>query len=76
MSRADAGGIGLVADSAAPPYGPTMCNRARYDGEPETLEGSAAKLFRERPRGNRFNPKELRPKSRNYVIREQEGHRF
>ena len=53
-----------------------MCNRARYAGEPETLWGSAAKLFSERPRDNRFNPKELRPKSRNYVIREQEGDRF
>ncbi|MET3762118.1 SOS response-associated peptidase family protein [Sphingomonas sp. UYEF23] len=53
-----------------------MCNRARYAGEPETLWGSAAKLFSERPRDNRFNPAELRPKSRNYVIREQEGERF
>ena len=53
-----------------------MCNRARYAGEPETLWGSAAKLFSERPRDNRFNPAELRPKSRNYVIREQEGDRF
>lgn len=53
-----------------------MCNRARYDGEPETLWGSAAKLFSERPRDNRFNPKELRPKSRNYVVREQDGDRF
>ena len=53
-----------------------MCNRARYAGEPETLWGSAAKLFSERPRYNRFNPTELRPKSRNYVVREQEGDRF
>ena len=53
-----------------------MCNRARYAGEPKTLWGSAAKLFSERPRYNRFNPTELRPKSRNYVVREQEGDRF
>ena len=52
-----------------------MCNRARYDGEPETLWGSAAKLFEERPRDNRFDPKELRPKGRAYVIREQDGER-
>jgi putative SOS response-associated peptidase YedK len=52
-----------------------MCNRARMDGEPETLWGSASKLFIERPRDNRFNPRELRPKSRNYVIREQAGER-
>lgn len=52
-----------------------MCNRARFTGEPETLWGSAGKLFGERPRDNRFNPQELRPKSRNYVIREQGGER-
>lgn len=43
--------------------------------EPETLWGSAAKLFSERPRDNRFDPRELRPKSRNYVIREEGGER-
>lgn len=48
-----------------------MCNRARMLGEPETLFGSAAKLFTERPRDNRFAPQELRPGSRNYVIREE-----
>lgn len=52
-----------------------MCNRARMSNEPETLWGSAAKLFSERPRDNRFDPRELRPKSRNYVVREQEGER-
>lgn len=50
-----------------------MCNRARYAGEPEALFGAANKLFGERPRDNRFNPQELRPKSRNYVIREREN---
>jgi hypothetical protein len=38
-----------------------MCNRARMDGEPETLWNSAAELFTERPRDNRFDPRELRP---------------
>ncbi len=52
-----------------------MCNRARFDGEPEAIFGSAGKLFGERPRDNRFNPQQLRPKSRNYVIREQGGER-
>lgn len=52
-----------------------MCNRARLQREPDTLWGSAAKLFSERPRDNRFNPSELRPKSRNYVVREQDGER-
>ena len=52
-----------------------MCNRARMRGEPETLFGSAAKLFTERPRDNRFDPQELRPKGRSYVIREEWGER-
>jgi putative SOS response-associated peptidase YedK len=52
-----------------------MCNRARMSNEPETLWGSAARLFSERPRDNRFDPRELRPKSRNYVVREQGGER-
>lgn len=43
-----------------------MCNRARYDGEPSTLFGSAKELFQERPRDNRFNPQELRPRGRAY----------
>jgi putative SOS response-associated peptidase YedK len=52
-----------------------MCNRARMDREPETLWQSAAQLFTERSRDNRFDPRELRPGSRNYVIREQDGER-
>jgi len=44
-------------------------------GEPETLWGSMAQLFSERPRDNRFDPVELRPKSRSYVVREQDGER-
>lgn len=45
------------------------------DREPESFWASAAQLFDECPRDNRFDPRELRPKSRNYVIREQEGER-
>ncbi len=52
-----------------------MCNRARMLGEPEIHWNSAAKIFNERPRDNRFDPRELRPKSRNYVVREQDGER-
>jgi len=52
-----------------------MCNRARMLGEPETHWGSAAKIFSERPRDNQSDPRELRPKSRNYVVREQDGER-
>lgn len=52
-----------------------MCNRARLQREPDTLFGAVGKLFEERPRDNRFAPVELRPKSRNYVIREQDGER-
>ena len=52
-----------------------MCNRARYAGEPETLWGSTGKLGDDRPRDNRCDPKELRPKGRAYVIREQDGER-
>lgn len=50
-----------------------MCNRARMAGEPETLLGSIAELFAERPRDNRFDPHELRPKNRSYVVREHAG---
>lgn len=49
-----------------------MCNRARLQREPDTLFGSTAWLT-ERPRDNRFDPAELRPKGRAYVIREQDG---
>lgn len=52
-----------------------MCNRARFRGEPETLFGAVNQLFCEPPRDNRFNPQELRPKSRAYVIRERDGGR-
>jgi hypothetical protein len=52
-----------------------MCNRAHYAGEPETLFGATKTLFSERPRDNRFDPREFRPKSRNYVMYEQDGAR-
>lgn len=48
-----------------------MCNRARMKGEIETIWGSVAELFSERPRDNRFDPQELRPRGRAYVMREQ-----
>ncbi|MGF7156219.1 SOS response-associated peptidase family protein [Novosphingobium gossypii] len=50
-----------------------MCNRARMKGEIETIWGSIAELFSERPRDNRFDPQELRPKGRAYVIRDKDG---
>ena len=47
-----------------------MCNRARMDGGPETLiQRFSADWLTEKPRDNRFNPKELYPKSRAYVVR-------
>ncbi|MFC3579514.1 SOS response-associated peptidase family protein [Sphingomonas hylomeconis] len=53
-----------------------MCNRARRLGEPETIiERFGAGWITERPRDNRFDPQELRPKGRAYVIREQDGAR-
>ena len=45
-------------------------------GEPETiLERFGAQWLAEKPRDNRFDPKELRPKGRAYVIRQQDGAR-
>ncbi len=53
-----------------------MCNRARMAGEPETiLERFSAQWLAEKPRDNRFDPKELRPKGRAYVICQQDGAR-
>ena len=47
-----------------------MCNRARYLGEPETLvERFGAKWLADRPMDNRFNPQELVPFGRAWVIR-------
>ena len=51
-----------------------MCNRARNRSEPETISGADGWLT-ERPRDNRFDPVELRPKGRAYVIREEGGRR-
>jgi putative SOS response-associated peptidase YedK len=51
-----------------------MCNRARFSGEPETLiEGFGADWLAPKPMDNRFNPVELVPRSRAYVIRRQDG---
>jgi putative SOS response-associated peptidase YedK len=50
-----------------------MCNRARFAAEPETL--GQLDWWTDKPRDNRFNPKELFPKSRAYVVREQDGRR-
>lgn len=48
-----------------------MCNRARNSYEPETLHAHFGTAFStERPMDNRFNPSELIPRSRAYVIRE------
>jgi putative SOS response-associated peptidase YedK len=53
-----------------------MCNRARFHGEPETLfERFGGDFLRPRPMDNRFNPTELYPKSRAWVIREAAGAR-
>ena len=48
-----------------------MCNRARQNHEPETLHTNFATVWGvERPMDNRFNPVELMPRSRAYVVRE------
>lgn len=53
-----------------------MCNRARGRFEPETLrEKFGAGWATPRPTDNRFNWKELTPKSRAYVVREENGER-
>ena len=54
-----------------------MCNRARNAGDPETLLPMFKALWAsERPRDNRFNPVELAPRSRAYVVREEAGERL
>lgn len=54
-----------------------MCNRARMLGEAETIieHFRASGWLSERPRDNRFDPVELRPKSRAYVVRAHDGAR-
>ena len=50
-----------------------MCNRARQSNEPQTLHTNFATLWSvERPIDNRFNPVELTPRGRAYVVREDE----
>lgn len=47
-----------------------MCNRARLSHEPETLRTHfGAGWIADRPMDNRFNPRELTPRSRAHVIR-------
>lgn len=53
-----------------------MCNRARNSSEPEMLRTNFGTVFgADRPMDNRFNPVELMPRNRAYVIREEEGRR-
>ncbi len=53
-----------------------MCNRARNRGEPETLfTRFGGGWLTPKPMDNRFNPVELYPKSRAYVVREVGGER-
>jgi len=51
----------------------SMCNRARQSHEPETLHTNFATLWGvDPPVDNRFNPRELTPSSRAYVVREDD----
>lgn len=50
-----------------------MCNRARNSTEPETLFARFGATWAEpRPMDNRFNPRELAPRGRAYVVRQDE----
>jgi putative SOS response-associated peptidase YedK len=50
-----------------------MCNRARFAGEPETIrERFGANWMADRPIDNRFNPRELVPFGRAWVVREND----
>lgn len=51
-----------------------MCNRARSRTEPETLlTRFGGGWLTDRPMDNRFDPQELRPKGRAYVMRTERG---
>lgn len=53
-----------------------MCNRARNRGEPETLFATfGGDWLTPKPMDNRFDPVELHPKARAYVVREEGGRR-
>jgi len=53
-----------------------MCNRARLSSEPETLfTRFGGDWLVPKPMDNRFNPVELFPKSRAYVVRQEAGSR-
>ena len=50
-----------------------MCNRARMAGEPETIvERFGARWRVDRPMDNRFNPQELTPRSRAWIVRQDD----
>jgi hypothetical protein len=49
-----------------------VCYRARFEGEPETL---TERFGATKPMDNRFDPTELYPKSRTYVVREEDCRR-
>ena len=49
-----------------------MCNRARMSAEPETIATRfGATWLADRPRDNRFHPRELVPMNRAYVVRRE-----
>jgi len=51
-----------------------VCNRARFSGEPETIfERFGGEWLADNPMDNRFDPKELRPFGRAYVVRNEDG---
>lgn len=54
-----------------PVYDPLMCNRARTDRDPPTLfQHFGAKWMADKPIDNRFNPVELVPRGRNWIVHE------
>lgn len=53
-----------------------MCNRARLAAEPETIHTRfGTDWLTPKPMDNRFDPKELRPRGRAFVIRQEDGRR-
>ncbi|WP_076071694.1 SOS response-associated peptidase family protein [Sphingomonas montana] len=50
-----------------------MCNRARMAGEPETItERFGGRWLADRPMDNRFHPQELTPRSRAWIVRQDD----
>ena len=52
-----------------------MCNRARNRAEPEAETWFGDGFLTERPQDNRFNPVELVPRARAWIVREDGGRR-